>query len=356
MRAGYKNKGVACEIRKIDLQSWLADDAVRFVGYMVNHEITGGAIRVTLPANIPDIIPIEYEEELTGLVDSEDTYIRLTIAGKLNSRVKDNGIHEESPFSFILRYYLIDCLVGDFRQLSSSFIFPPSRGPILTEQVVANTGMYAEFQKGISELRRAKPERIEVKEDLAQSLKEVLDGKVEVKENKFIYQMVDGSIPLSAAAASIREVAMFELLIENIDISKTAIMIEEPEAHLHPLKQRMMADIIALMLRDGASMQVTTHSDYFLRRVNELLLQNRVRVERSDKYEEMCEELNLNKNLYLQPSDLSTYFLQKRADGYTEIIMQSLEEGVPYAAFHESIRKSLEMNYQLEKYLDDGSN
>jgi hypothetical protein len=34
----------------------------------------------------------------------------------------------------------------------------------------------------------------------------------------------------------------------------------------------MVADIVAAFVTAGASMQITTHSDYFLRRINELIL------------------------------------------------------------------------------------
>ena len=59
--------------------------------------------------------------------------------------------------------------------------------------------------------------------------------------------------------------------MERTDISKVAMLIEEPEAHLHPIKQRMIADIISFFVNAGTYMQITTHSDYFLRRLNELI-------------------------------------------------------------------------------------
>lgn len=79
-------------------------------------------------------------------------------------------------------------------------------------------------------------------------------------------------MPVSAAAASIREIAPLQILAKKQDVSKCAILVEEPEAHLHPLKQRMMADIIGALSHNGAIMQITTHSDYFLRRLNELIM------------------------------------------------------------------------------------
>ena len=49
-------------------------------------------------------------------------------------------------------------------------------------------------------------------------------------------------------------------------------LIENSEAHLHPMKQRMMADVIGSFFYAGAYMQITTHSDYFMHRFSELQL------------------------------------------------------------------------------------
>ncbi len=74
-------------------------------------------------------------------------------------------------------------------------------------------------------------------------------------------------MPVSAAAASVRELGAIYLMLKNIDISVSSILVEEPEAHLHSSKQRLMADVLTVMSNIGASIQITTHSDYFLRRI-----------------------------------------------------------------------------------------
>ena len=70
---------------------------------------------------------------------------------------------------------------------------------------------------------------------------------------------------------------------------------EEPEAHLHPLKQRMMADIIGALSHNGAIMQITTHSDYFLRRLNELIMFAKAKktTDDPDKLRTLSEKVNI---------------------------------------------------------------
>lgn len=94
-----------------------------------------------------------------------------------------------------------------------------------------------------------------------------------------------------------------------MDLSKTALLIEEPEAHLHPLKQRMMADITSGMLHTGAFMQVTTHSDYYLRRINELILLNRL--SNREDFKAIAEKLGVLPELAIDTATVSAYLLER---------------------------------------------
>ena len=46
------------------------------------------------------------------------------------------------------------------------------------------------------------------------------------------------------------------------------MIIEEPEAHLHPAAQRQMAEIVVDLINAGVRVMVTTHSDYFLEQLS----------------------------------------------------------------------------------------
>ena len=102
-------------------------------------------------------------------------------------------------------------------------------------------------------------------------LNEILEGRVYQEDASYMYETRGDKIPISAAASSIRELAPLTLYLSNVNISTAAILMEEPEAHLHPLKQRMMGDVLSMMVASKAIVQITTHSDYLLKRLNELI-------------------------------------------------------------------------------------
>ena len=359
LRKDYHGSGVAITFAKTDFESWMANDAITWLGYMVGNKNIKGDISITLPSSVPDIISMEFEEEMVGLANNVDTYIKLKLPG-LTYNIKDSGgINDESPFAYLFRYYLIQEIFGVWKSLEDTYIFPPSRGPVLTETVLPQTGMYSEFQKCLTRLHASRPDKIEVSDQIKNLLNRVLNGSVKHLQGKYIYSTNGTEMPLSAAAASIRELASLEFLIENSNIDKSSIMIDEPEAHLHPLKQRLMADVITCLINGGAHVQVTTHSDYFLRRLNELVIKHKL-YERSvqkgspKEYYDICKELKVDPDLRLNSDDISAYLLQKNNDtnNVSRIVRQDMSNGIPFSSFHDAIDESLKMKMNLEKFLN----
>lgn len=359
LRKNYHNSGIAIAFKKTDFEDWLSKDAIVWLGYMIGNKSVKGDIQITLPNRIPDQIEITYDEEMTGLGNEVDTYLKLSLPG-LNYRIKDSGgINDESPFAFLFRYYLISVLFDDFKNLSNSFVFPPSRGPILTETIDPTTGMYVEFKKSLQYLVTAKPNAVNVSNRITSLLQKVLNGHVSRKEGQYFYttEGTSAEMPLSASAASIRELAPFEFLVENSDISKISIMIDEPEAHLHPLKQRMMADIMACLVSGGAHLQITTHSDYFIRRINELIMQFQIQKKQDFKglkdYFSICNKFNLDPELYIDDSLVSAYLIKRKDASSSVVVKQDMKKGVPFSSFYEAINDSLFLRDELEKLLED---
>lgn len=352
----FKDAGTALEIKKQDLEVWMAKDAILYLRYMLGYDGVSGNIEITLPETVPDVMTFTYKQELTGLVNKEDINTILSL-GQLSLRIQEKTQFDESPFAFLLRFVMIDYIFGNYQMLDSTFVLPPSRGPILTEQILPTTGMYSEFLNDMAGLNRIKP-RPETASDMVLRLfRVILEGEVNREETTYIYTTNDTSMPVSAAAASIREIAPLQILAKKQDVSKCAILVEEPEAHLHPLKQRMMADIIGALSHSGAILQITTHSDYFLRRLNELIMFAKAKkvVDNPDKLRDLSKKVNIVEDMSIDESIVGAYWLQKQADGTSIAIKQDLSNGVPFAAFREAILDN--MNYQdiLEDFLQDGT-
>lgn len=350
----FKDVGTALEIKKQDLEKWMAKDAILYLRYMLGYDGISGQIEITLPESVPDTMAFTYKNELTGLVDKEEIYTILSL-GNLRFRIQEKTQFDESPFAFLLRFVLIDYIFGNYQKLDSTFVLPPSRGPILTEQIIPTTGMYSEFLSDMAGLNRIKPRPDTASEIVLKLFRTILEGEVDKEETTYIYTTNDASMPVSAAAASIREIAPLQILAKKQDVSRCAILVEEPEAHLHPLKQRMMADIIGALSHNGAIMQITTHSDYFLRRLNELIMFAKAKktTDDPDKLRTLSEKVNIVEDMSIDESIIGAYLLRKQADNTSIAVKQDISNGIPFAAFRDAILDN--MNYQdiLGDYLQD---
>ena len=350
----FKDVGTALEIKKQDLEAWMAKDAILYLRYMLGYDGISGQIEITLPESIPDTMAFTYKNELTGLVNEEDLYTILSL-GNLRFRIQEKTQFDESPFAFLLRFVMIDYIFGNYQMLDSTFVLPPSRGPILTEQIIPTTGMYSEFLNDMAGLNRIKPRPDTASEIVLKLFRTILEGEVNKEETTYIYTTNDASMPVSAAAASIREIAPLQILAKKQDVSRCAILVEEPEAHLHPLKQRMMADIIGALSHNGAIMQITTHSDYFLRRLNELIMFAKAKktTDDPDKLRTLSEKVNIVEDMSIDESIIGAYLLRKQADNTSIAVKQDISNGIPFAAFRDAILDN--MNYQdiLGDFLQD---
>ena len=156
-------------------------------------------------------------------------------------------------------------------------------------------------------------------------------------------------MPVSAAAASVRELGAIYLMLKNIDISVSSILVEEPEAHLHSSKQRLMADVLTVMSNIGASIQITTHSDYFLRRINEHIMLYRIgEVITEDEFTAFAATHSLNPDLALNSEKIRAYLLTREGD-HTVVTRQKLDDGLPFTSFFGAIKESLELEEILSE-------
>lgn len=349
------DSGVALTFSKSDLENWLAEDAINYLGYMLGCGEMNADISVNLPDVIAPDITFTYERELVGIDNNEDLYWKLSVM-HLTYRFRQLGIQDESPYSFVLRFALIaELFDSDFKALTIDFTFPPSRGSFFTETIIPQTGLFKSFTDGMRLLEMADEIPDNVSEDCKQLLQSLMDGDVAKTGEKYVYHTHGDDLPITAAASSVREMAPLQLLIKKRDIKTVAVLIEEPEAHLHPLKQRMIADAIVAMAKYGAMMQITTHSDYFLRRINDLVRLYIIRQKKNDiEYQTLCDELDHNPELTLDPQILTAYYLVRNEDESVSVVRQDISNGIPFDTLNEINGKPMMNSAKLyELSLDD---
>ena len=78
-------------------------------------------------------------------------------------------------------------------------------------------------------------------------------------------------LPLMRASSMVSELAPVVLYLRHLVQSGDVLIIEEPEAHLHPAMQTAFAREIARLVRSGVRIIMTTHSEWLLEKIGNLV-------------------------------------------------------------------------------------
>jgi predicted ATPase len=109
---------------------------------------------------------------------------------------------------------------------------------------------------------------------LAEEIEEkILKGSVSVDENgNIFYQFQNTKISIQEAASTIKSLSSLVLFLKYNASKWSVLFFDEPEINLHPDNQRILARIISKMVNYGIKVFVSTHSDYIIRELNNLIL------------------------------------------------------------------------------------
>jgi predicted ATPase len=91
-----------------------------------------------------------------------------------------------------------------------------------------------------------------------------LRGKDQYSLPEIIYEFRKHKIPLNRTSSTVSELAPLFLLLKHVIRKGDMVIIEEPEAHLHPANQKLLAELINAMVMNKVQLLITTHSDFLL--------------------------------------------------------------------------------------------
>ena len=192
-----------------------------------------------------------------------------------------------------------------------------------------------DYTRGIPNLQKSRSEIYESK--LFNDIKDMMDGyygssgddirfisKARKKEGQF-------NIPLHLASSSARGLTDLYFFLKHVAKRNHMLIVDEPESHLDTSNQILLARLLGRCVRAGLKILITTHSDYLIKEINNLVMLSRP----FEDKEAVVKKLKYSTDDFIDPDSIRAYVAQ---DG--SLIRCDVDEyGIDMPVFDESIDK-----------------
>lgn len=209
------------------------------------------------------------------------------------------------------------------------------------------------FTRRISEIRTDKGELHD--ERLFERIERLLDGSYSASDEELRFQSkpAEGAsnqgsafdIPLHLASSSARGLSDLYFFLKHEASHNHLLIIDEPESHLDTENQVQLARMLARFVRAGVRVLITTHSDYLLKEINNLIM---LSMDFKDK-EHVKKSLGYSEDDFLEPRLIRAYVAEN--GGLSPCLIDSL--GIDFPVFDRVIDKINRASTELITRVDN---
>jgi len=205
-----------------------------------------------------------------------------------------------------------------------------------------------DYTRSISDISKRKSEISG--EKLFDRIKDMMGGyyKASRDEIRFISKARGKSrfdIPLHLASSSARGMSDLYFFLRHQAHKKELLIIDEPESHLDTANQRLLARLLSYCVRAGLRVLVTTHSDYLIKEINNLIMLSQSFAGKR----RIAQKFGYEKNEFLAPQSIRAYIAED--GGLTACNVD--EFGVNMPVFDKTIDEINEVSNTLASRLED---
>ena len=173
------------------------------------------------------------------------------------------------------RNHLVDLLQQLGEQCGRSRISPFA-------MIDKSTGRYAlpikdniDYTRSLAEFQADRGQLHENR--LFDDIKEIMGGYYRASDDAIRFKSKarkEGSfdLPIHLASSSARGLVDLYFYLRHVATPDDLILIDEPESHLDTKNQILLARMLARMVRAGVRVLITTHSDYLVKEINNLIM------------------------------------------------------------------------------------
>ncbi|ODS37387.1 MAG: hypothetical protein A7316_07640 [Candidatus Altiarchaeales archaeon WOR_SM1_86-2] len=212
------------------------------------------------------------------------------------------------------------------------------------------SGITADFIISLIELEPISERKSNLEEVIKPIEKDIIKGKISIQQIKhlypeFAYEYQGLSLPLHRTSSMVSELAPIVLYLRHLVDKDDILIIEEPEAHLHPEMQRILAGVITLLIRNGVNVLITTHSDYLIEQISNFIKMSKIK-------EKDRVSMGYTKDDFLKPGEVSVHLFKYRdKEGTITEKLKVGREGIPQEEFGKVAQSLYEEKVKLQRKL-----
>ena len=274
--------------------------------------------------------------------------------GNLTYRVEDNSVFINTPGLDHDLESIVFSSMRDYLEPDAAFYLPAARSGILQghKAISANIVRHApyaglreaEFTKlsgavadFIGDIIEMTPRRGPFYDIASELEKELLQGQIKIERrllsSDIAYIHKQHSIPIHRVSSTVSEMAPFILYLKHMIHEKSTLIIEEPEAHLHPRNQAIFAKYLVRLVRLGLRVVLTTHSPFILDQLSNLIQAGSTTARQNgagpSSKKGPSSNLNLGPDDYLDAAEVAAYEFRHSHGAYDIRRLDVDAEGIP---------------------------
>ncbi|MHA1875154.1 MAG: AAA family ATPase [Promethearchaeota archaeon] len=196
-----------------------------------------------------------------------------------------------------------------------------------------------------------------ISDDLIKNFQnEIISGEIKLHHSDSLYKYPEiwyhykeTEIPLHRSSSTVSELAPLFLYLKHLIEKSDTLIIEEPEAHLHPANQIILGKYLVRLIREGINIFITTHSEWLIEQLNNFLIFGKISEEKRKKFGDYTA------NDYLLDSEVSAYIFNYNAkkDGFIIEELQIEKNGISEESFLKIDEVLYKETFRLRKLLND---
>ena len=185
-------------------------------------------------------------------------------------------------------------------------------------------------------------------------LQDLIGGKYLGNDQEIVFQPLGKDavkLSLKTSSGASKSLLLFDHFVNQLMHTHTMLIVDEPEMNLHLDGQKKIAQLLAALTNVGVKVVVTTHSDHFIREINNLITLSSNKIN-DEKRTQLLQQANIQPVALLTPQAVSAVVIEATTGNSKQ--MPVTELGIELELFNQEILASMDISNEIAYAMEEG--